>query len=63
MTNNINSISNVSERYCEVIRSISYFLFNLPYVRVAEGAVLKTVDPKGFAGSNPVYGVYANIAQ
>ena len=54
-------MNSVSERYCEVICNISHFI--LPYVRVAEGAVLKTVDPKGFAGSNPVYGVYANIAQ
>lgn len=29
----------------------------LPYVRVGEEAVLKTVGPKGLAGSNPVYGV------
>ena len=29
----------------------------MPSVRVAEGAVLKTVEPKGFAGSNPVGGV------
>ena len=29
----------------------------MPYVRVVEGAVLKTVELKGFAGSNPVYSV------
>lgn len=23
--------------------------------------VLKTIDPKGFAGSNPVYGAYGGI--
>ena len=28
----------------------------MPCVRVGEGAVLKTVELKGFAGSNPVYG-------
>ena len=29
----------------------------MPSVRVAEGADLKSVEPKGFAGSNPVGGV------
>ena len=28
-----------------------------------EGAVLKTVGPKGLAGSNPVHGVYARLIQ
>ncbi len=30
----------------------------MPYVRVGEGAVLKTVGLKGLAGSNPVYGAW-----
>lgn len=36
---------------------------NTPYVRVVEGAVLKTVGSQELAGSNPVYGVYAAMAE
>lgn len=43
---------------------ITLLPFTLLYVRVGEGAVLKTVGPKGLAGSNPVYSVVtmANLA-
>ena len=40
-----------------VERQDQFLPFILLHVRVGEGAVLKTVGPKGFAGSNPVCSV------